>query len=235
MIRFTCKQCGKFYERPEDAAGTLVFCDCGVGNRVPWESTTSEAAPPLETLAEAASPLPAARLVDEKLPWSPSRGRAPRRRSYEARQRDPAFCFHHQDRPRQEVCAACGEGFCPDCIVVLQGATLCGPCKNFRIRSLQRAPQVSVPAILSLVFGLLTGPLGLCLSGMAVQAKSPLVGLAGLFLPVVGLILGAKALREIETRPLLRGRSLAIAGLVSSLIAGFITVVWVVLVERQVE
>jgi Domain of unknown function (DUF4190) len=235
MIRFICKQCGKFYERPEDAAGTLVFCDCGVGNRVPWESTAGLAAPAPEATAETAAPLPAARLVDEKLPWSPSRGRGRRRQIYEARQRDPAFCFNHQDRPRQQTCAACGEGFCPDCMVVLQGATLCGPCKNFRIRSLQRAPQVSVPAILSLLFGLLTGPLGLCLSGAAAQAKSPLVGLVGLFLPVVGLVLGAKALRDIETRPLLRGRSLAIAGLVSSLIAGFLAVVWLVLVERQMD
>jgi hypothetical protein len=44
MIQFACKRCGKYFERPNEAAGTLVFCECGLGNRVPWESTLPRAA-----------------------------------------------------------------------------------------------------------------------------------------------------------------------------------------------
>ena len=43
MIWFTCKKCGKTHGRTETSAGTMVFCECGNGNTVPWEST---AAPP---------------------------------------------------------------------------------------------------------------------------------------------------------------------------------------------
>ena len=39
MIFFACKQCGKRFERPNQAAGTLLFCPCGAGTHVPWEST----------------------------------------------------------------------------------------------------------------------------------------------------------------------------------------------------
>src|SRR5262249_16114600 len=42
MIWFSCKQCGKVHGRAENSAGTLVFCDCGQGNTVPWESTAAE-------------------------------------------------------------------------------------------------------------------------------------------------------------------------------------------------
>src|SRR5438876_4072272 len=54
MISFTCKQCGKVHTRPESAAGTMIFCTCGQGTRVPWESTAAdpgsaaEAAPMVE-------------------------------------------------------------------------------------------------------------------------------------------------------------------------------------------
>src|SRR6516164_6467007 len=45
MIWFACKQCGKRHGRGEHLAGTLVFCECGHGNRVPWSSTIPEPAP----------------------------------------------------------------------------------------------------------------------------------------------------------------------------------------------
>ena len=46
MIWFTCKKCGKTHNRPDTAAGTMIFCACGNGNTVPWESTASEPATP---------------------------------------------------------------------------------------------------------------------------------------------------------------------------------------------
>src|SRR5262249_4493976 len=58
MIHFACKTCGKLFERPDAAAGTLVFCDCGTGNRVPWESTAT--APAIPVLEEAAAAGPSA-------------------------------------------------------------------------------------------------------------------------------------------------------------------------------
>ena len=39
MIWFACKQCGKTHNRPESSSGSMVFCDCGNGMTVPWEST----------------------------------------------------------------------------------------------------------------------------------------------------------------------------------------------------
>src|SRR5262245_61714735 len=42
MIWFACKKCGKTHNRPDSSAGTMVFCDCGNGITVPWESTTAE-------------------------------------------------------------------------------------------------------------------------------------------------------------------------------------------------
>ena len=45
MIWFACKQCGKSHGRGEHLAGTLVFCECGHGNRVPWSSTIAEPEP----------------------------------------------------------------------------------------------------------------------------------------------------------------------------------------------
>src|SRR5438045_2911704 len=46
MIWFHCKKCGKTHSRPDNSAGTLIFCDCGSGNTVPWESTAAEPANP---------------------------------------------------------------------------------------------------------------------------------------------------------------------------------------------
>src|ERR687892_749265 len=39
MIAFACKKCGQRHSRPDSQAGSMVFCDCGQGNRVPWTST----------------------------------------------------------------------------------------------------------------------------------------------------------------------------------------------------
>src|SRR5437588_8008736 len=44
MIWFTCKKCGKTHGRAENSAGSMIFCDCGHGSLVPWESTAPEPA-----------------------------------------------------------------------------------------------------------------------------------------------------------------------------------------------
>src|SRR5436309_12681516 len=42
MIWFSCRQCGKQHGRADNLAGTMIFCDCGQGLRVPWSSTIPE-------------------------------------------------------------------------------------------------------------------------------------------------------------------------------------------------
>ena len=53
MIWFGCKKCGKRHGKAESLCGTLVFCDCGFGNRVPWSSTVPEPEAPEPTAVPA--------------------------------------------------------------------------------------------------------------------------------------------------------------------------------------
>ena len=211
MIAFACKQCGRHHRRPDEAAGTLVFCPCGQGNRVPWTTTAPEA----ETGAEAPSPGP----EQEERPR--------RRRRREVRQPDPAVCLNHADTPSQHTCPRCGEAFCAACVVNLEGRLLCGPCKNFYLRGLQRPVHPSSLAVVSLALGLLGGPLSLCVTVMSLgmDAEPPVLvglGLGGLVLPGLAVVLAGVALRRIEVGPRIGGRGLAMTGLVTG-IAG---VVW---------
>ena len=168
MIWFACKQCGKRHGRPDEAAGTVVFCDCGQGIRVPWTSTES---------ADGPEP-PATQREDE---WD-----RPQRRLQPAARHDPNYCLNHPDTASQHTCADCGEAFCADCVVALQGEMLCGPCKNFRIRSLHRPARPSGLAIGSLILGLIGGPFAYCLAIVTPQMMqasadvggSPAVGMA---------------------------------------------------------
>jgi len=58
MIWFTCKKCSKKHGKADNLAGTMVFCDCGQGNTVPWQSTTSAPETPPEPPRRAAPPPP---------------------------------------------------------------------------------------------------------------------------------------------------------------------------------
>jgi hypothetical protein len=213
MIWFACKDCGKRHQRPVEAAGTLVFCSCGCGNRVPWESTVPAPERPEE------EPVPAVPTGRRAADDEEDADRAPRRRRVpERRQRDPAYCFNHTDDPSAKTCDDCHEAFCERCVVPLQGRTLCGPCKNFRLRSAQRPLQLSVLAVVSLVVGVLSGPPGLCLFGGLVTPDAPVgmatfFGIAGIAGPLVSLGLGLAALRGLDRNPRLSGRGLAVTGM----------------------
>jgi hypothetical protein len=230
MIWFTCKSCNKRVGRPESLSGTLVFCECGQGNRVPWTSTTAppdnpppETAPPPRRVP----PPPA-----QRRPFPPPPPDDPRdaeilrpRRRNEFRRRRPGFCFNHDDLATETTCAACKEWFCPVCVVTLQGETLCGPCKNFRIRGLHRPLRTPALAVLALLVGLVSGPVTFCLSfpslangmqGSTVTAVA--LSIITLLLPVGGLVLSYFALREIETKPNLGGRGMAMTGATTSLV-----------------
>lgn len=236
MIVFACQQCGKRFARAESTSGSALFCECGTRNQVPWESTLpdSEAPPP---------PPPPPRLPEPRRPdldpWA-----APRP---VPRQRNPAYCFNHQDTPPQNSCADCGERFCSDCVVVLQGQPVCGPCKNLRMRNLQRPPQVSVAAILAPIIALITGPgavlvmlvaLGSTGNGANVGAAAGVVIVIALFaliLQAVALLLGAWSLRSLETNPKLSGRALAITGMVAAVVSAVLVCELAVVVMHLVN
>jgi hypothetical protein len=234
MIWFYCKQCGKTRGREESASGTLVFCECGYGNRVPWTSTAPEPASPPPVAPP--DPMPPRQWQGDDAPAAPDRwrrGRAPV-------QMDPSRCLNHPDRPRTATCAACREAFCPACVVTLQGRTLCGPCKDYRARAVLRPPKTSALAVISCVMALgVAGPCSFCMPLTAVNGEAEgglppgpavILGIVAAALPLTALILGLLALREIETKPNVSGRPVALTGT----IAGGIGVLWCVMVYAAV-
>ena len=241
MIWFGCKKCGKRHGRPDNLAGTMIFCDCGHGNRVPWSSTVPE---PVDEEPPQALPLPPPR-PSIPVPPRPSIPVPPRSRPPFERDDDydrprpfrrlretrpppnPAYCLNHTDTASEQTCADCRCSFCAACVVTLQGKTLCAPCKNFRVRGVQRATRLSGLAIVAVVVSLVSGPVTFCLTlvGAGSQAQGDgsialavFLSILGGLLPAGGLILGAMALREIETKPHVGGRGLAMAGTATALV-----------------
>jgi hypothetical protein len=230
MIWYACKKCGKRHGRPESTAGTLVFCECGHGNRVPWSSTAAEPEVPEAQPVPAARPLPGPRPAvplppGDPPPRTPELSR-PRRRVPEFRKVNPAYCFNHDETPSEKTCADCRVAFCPACVVELQGRPVCGPCKNFRLRGLSRPARLAPLAVIALVVALASGPVAFCLPTIAVSWQvnggpavvTVVVSLVGMAFPVLALGLAWKALREIETKPHLGGRSLAMTGAATGLV-----------------
>jgi hypothetical protein len=216
MIWFACKQCGKKQSRPREQVGTLVFCTCGQANRVPWESEPgAEEAPPPRTFPkvwvdenEAPPRRPASSWGQPQPPPAPT----------------PGYCFNHAGKPAAGACSACLIEFCDSCLVKLGEQSLCGPCKNFRTLSRTRPSRISGYAISALVIGLVGGPITGCMTLYAIgtaSSESATLALAilGVVLPVTGLGLGIKALYDINTGNRIGGRSLAVMGLVASIVA----------------
>lgn len=241
MIWFSCK-CGKVHGRPDNSAGTLVFCTCGQGLTVPWESTAPEPEPTVPVITSAIPQPPPLRL-DPVLfdPVSSRGGPAPgttprtgpamppldrpessRRRRTRLGPRDPNFCFNHEELPRQTNCADCGESFCINCLVTFQGRSLCGPCKNFRARVLERPLPVSRFAQASATLAILSA---LFMTLLAYVAKSWLIGVVAFVPPIAALILGILALREFEQEERIGGRSLAYTGVIGGAVAALIVIV----------
>jgi len=234
MIWFACQQCGKRQGRPEGEAGTLIFCACGMSNRVPWESSGPE------------EPLPASPTQVDSLPESAESTRIPftdeRERDYPARtvrptirERDPAYCLNHQETPKQQSCVDCKDGFCEDCVVIWQGQVLCGPCKNYRIRQSERPAALSLMALFSLILALAGGLAGFFMVAIAVQAGAPGVAILALAPEVAALVLGLAAIRRIEMDPWVKGRPLAMIGLVAALVAGIMNCLMIFILERARE
>lgn len=215
MIWFSCKQCGKVHGRAESSVGTVIFCDCGQGNTVPWESTAAE--PPPEPVEVPATPKLTPVKFDAPPPPTPG-PRDERRRRGGAR--DPNACLNHEERAKFAGCAECGESFCAACLATLQGDVLCGPCKNHRVRALQKSAPFSSMAVLSLALALLAGPLTFCF--LPLGRSSTFLGYLALLPQIGALVLGATALRRIESQGRLSGRSLALTGIVTAAVTSVI-------------
>lgn len=226
MIWFACKQCGKKHSRPESSAGTLVFCECGQGNLVPWESSVAEpeGPPPLPAAVPLPEPprLQPIPVSEERRASLPPRrpDTAPLRRRGQARERDPNYCFNHMDLAAEETCAACKERFCRHCLIQFEGQLLCAPCKNERIRVLTRPPRLSGMAVTAVILALLSGPLALCLVPLTASAGALLALLPQLF----AFALAGMALHATEADSRLSGRALAIAAMVTAGVGVILTV-----------
>ena len=233
MIWFACKKCGKVHGRSDNSGGAMVFCECGQSLTVPWESTAKE--PPMPdpvelVLAPTLDPLmfpttksdgPAATL--DRQPSRdrdndrPSRGR--RRRKHVV---DPNICFSHERTPSKTVCRDCGLGFCDQCLVDFEGVSLCGPCKNFRIRLVQQPQDLPGLAVLALLGALLSTPFFFCLLPVGKSNGMPMLALISI-LPELGAFLAAMAvLTRLNRSGKTAGRSLAFATITASVVLTFL-------------
>ena len=237
MIWFNCSKCQKTHSRADNSAGTMIFCDCGQGVTVPWESTSvPPVAPPMATEAPKVPELAPIQFEPGKSTGGPSPSSPPKASSYpgnysspppiddepryrrgRTEKRDPDFCFNHQRRPKVEVCADCEEGFCRDCLVQFQGALLCGPCKNFRARRAELPPASSTMASASLVITLIAGPLMMCLLIAKPDSNSMRVlSFLSLLPQLLALGLGVWALREAEAEKKGGGQWVAVTGIATA-------------------
>lgn len=213
MIAFACKQCGARFDRPDEAAGSLIFCACGAGTRVPFESTLPPSpTPALPPRVERPVGVP----YDRPLPrWGEEPSAQPRG------PRDRNYCFNHPSVRIEHTCADCGETFCGGCVVAFQEGTRCGPCKNFKIRATQRPASVSVMAILAPLLALGAGLLWLFVMLMVAGAQAGAAAIAGtaiigLFPQLIAFTLAGLALMKVESENKVSGRDFAITGMVSA-------------------
>jgi hypothetical protein len=241
MIWFSCQKCGKALSRPEASAGAFVFCDCGQGAVVPWESTIEEPIQPLPMEQPPATPQPLRPIPvsEEQIPKTRRPGPPPLPRQGERsigrrapEHRDAGQCFNHQDRPVVRKCDACGEGFCTDCLVLLRGATLCGPCKNYRLKQTDKPPALSAKATSGVILAVAAAPLVMCLWPFGNNVFSVLVAMLGLIAELAAIVLGVLAMRETEANPRIVGRSLAITTLLTGGLASMVTVMFVLFGPR---
>ncbi len=236
MIWFPCNKCGKTHGRPESSAGTMIFCDCGHGNTIPWESTTAEPMVAPTAMAAPKGPdLAPIQFEPVKGTHAPPSAEPPRKasnypapppaleddeRNYRrgrSEKRDPEFCFNHQRRPRVGTCADCEENFCADCLVKFQGVLSCAACKNFRARREELPAAASSMASASVIITLIAGPLMMCLL-LASPASGHMRVLAWLSLLPQFLALGLAvwALREAERERKGGGQWMAVTGVATA-------------------
>ena len=179
------------------------------------------------------------------VPPNPPSSALPSRRQRQNRKINPAYCFNHDEASSSQTCADCRLAFCDSCLAAFQGQILCGPCKNFRLRGILRPPRLSGLSIVALVTAMASGPVAFCLG---VQSVNPQVSsqtsiglticfcLLGMLLPAGALVMGLLALRDIELKPNVSGRAMALTGTVTALVG----VLWnltigILMVVKQIQ
>ena len=230
MIWFACPKCNRTHGRPQETSGVMVFCDCGNGLTVPWSSTAPEPAdapraesPAVPELVPMTFDVPSGPRPSVPqyppvtlTPKPPPLDDEPIRRRGRVEKRDPDYCFNHQRLPMARVCSDCKESFCDKCLVELQGATLCGPCKNFRTRKLELPSPNSKLASASLAIALIAGPLSICLLTFSQSSGIRVLSLMALIPQIAALGLGIWAIRLAEQPRKLGGQSLAVTGVATA-------------------
>ncbi|MBI3410391.1 MAG: DUF4190 domain-containing protein [Planctomycetes bacterium] len=240
MIWFACKQCAKVHGRAETAAGAMIFCECGQGMLVPWESTAPEPElPPIQVAATAPPPLKLEPVTFDPvkssgtpLPSRPplsDRGRPGPRRRPRLGPRDPRYCFNHEELLKEGACTDCGENFCSNCLVAFQGQTRCGPCKNYRVRGLLWPTPTSKLALASAFLAFVPA---FFLIAPAHSSGLWFLGTLAMVPQVIALVLGLLALRASERDPNLSGRALAFTGVIGSAVTSILIVLLTIYAPR---
>jgi hypothetical protein len=109
-------------------------------------------------------------------------------------------CKNHPGVPAAARCGGCSEGFCPNCLVQIQGRSYCGDCKVMAIPfppiveptlSCREANEALLLGILSIpCFGIILGPIAIF---KAIAAKKSIARdprLRGAGKATAGLLLG---------------------------------------------
>ena len=108
-------------------------------------------------------------------------------------------CINHAGVQTERRCGQCGQPFCEDCLVDIQGRPICGTCKALVLRDMQRGGKQR---------NKLAHDAFICsLVGMAVF---------GLVLEPLALIKGIQALRQFKHDPTLPERWKAVTAVVIS-------------------
>ena len=129
-------------------------------------------------------------------------------------------------------CEDCNEGFCADCVVRFQGHTLCGPCKNFRLRRTDRSATLSGKALTAVILAMCAAPAVACLWPFGMNGIVAVMAILALLAQAAAIVLGALAIRETETNPRLGGRALAITSVLTGGLASLLTISFVIFGPR---
>jgi len=86
-----------------------------------------------------------------------------------------------------------------------------------------RPARIPGLAVVAMIVGLVSGPVTFCMTLVGAGPRGSIfmavaLSLLGLLLPVGGMVVSWYALREIETKPNLGGRGLAMTGATTSLV-----------------
>ena len=134
-----------------------------------------------------------------------------------------------------QSCVDCEQGFCEDCVITWQGQVLCGPCKNFRIRQSERPADLSLMALFSPILALAGGIVGFFVAAVAVQAGAPAIGYLSVTPELAALALGLTAIRRIENDRFVKGRPLAMIGIVAGIAGTILLCLMTTIVHRARE